>query len=159
MTSEDRNRRMKWGHSVPRWWISDFNMTHRDCTNENESSHHVPDTPPEVSGDDLLKSAGAQIFRQRLLNQQTNWAESQRQSASLGPRAEDPETSEKYRLKRIARRRKAEERSRQLNRDIRLIQAVFVVLVIAAGLLFGGLLGLLVCTAIGLLIMSLRFKF
>lgn len=29
MTAEDRNRRMKWGQSVPAGWIADFNMTHR----------------------------------------------------------------------------------------------------------------------------------
>jgi hypothetical protein len=25
MTSEERNRRIKYGHDVPRWWIPDFN--------------------------------------------------------------------------------------------------------------------------------------
>jgi hypothetical protein len=29
MTAEDRNNRAKWGHSLPRSWIPDFNMTHR----------------------------------------------------------------------------------------------------------------------------------
>jgi hypothetical protein len=29
MTSEERNRRMKYGHDVPRWWIPDFNVTHK----------------------------------------------------------------------------------------------------------------------------------
>lgn len=28
MTSEDRNRRMKYGHDVPRSWIAEFNTTH-----------------------------------------------------------------------------------------------------------------------------------
>lgn len=34
MTAEDRNRRMKWGTDVPRWWIPDFNMSHRDQPSE-----------------------------------------------------------------------------------------------------------------------------
>lgn len=37
MTSEQRNRRMKYGHAVPRWWIPDFNLTHR---NANRASAH-----------------------------------------------------------------------------------------------------------------------
>ena len=28
MTSDGSNRRMKYGHAVPRWWIPDFNLTH-----------------------------------------------------------------------------------------------------------------------------------
>ena len=37
MTSEERSRRMKVGHAVPRWWIPDFNLTHR---NANRASAH-----------------------------------------------------------------------------------------------------------------------
>gem|GEM_PF-6969928 len=34
MTAEDRNRRMKWGTDVPRWWLPDFNMSHREQPSE-----------------------------------------------------------------------------------------------------------------------------
>jgi hypothetical protein len=33
MTSEERNRRMKYGHEVPRSWIPEFNATHPNPTN------------------------------------------------------------------------------------------------------------------------------
>lgn len=29
MTSDERNRKLKYGHEVPRWWIPEFNLTHR----------------------------------------------------------------------------------------------------------------------------------
>lgn len=159
MTSEDRNRRMKWGHNVPRWWISDFNMTHRDDTKKNDSINARTEQPTRTSGDELVKSAKVQLFRQRLLNLQSSWPESQRlQSTSLKPRRLSPETSEKYRLKRNARRRMVEEQTSRLNRDIRRLQAAFAILIILIGLYLSGLLGLLVGTGIGLLIISLRLK-
>jgi hypothetical protein len=37
MTAEDRNRRAKWGHDIPRSWISDFNMTHSAGRSPQES--------------------------------------------------------------------------------------------------------------------------
>lgn len=42
MTSEDRNRRMKYGHDVPRWWIPDFNMTHKSTIQKNKNEHGRP---------------------------------------------------------------------------------------------------------------------
>jgi hypothetical protein len=159
MTSEDRNRRMKWGHNVPRWWISDFNMTHRDETKRDDSINSRNEQPTGASGDELVRSAKVQLFRQRLLNLQSSWPESQRlQSTSEKPRRLSPETSEKYRLKRIARRRMVEEQTSRLNRDIRRLQAAFAVLIVLIGLLFSGLLGLLVGTGIGLLIMAFQIK-
>jgi hypothetical protein len=159
MTSEDRNRRMKWGHNVPRWWISDFNMTHRDGTRESDSINSKADKPTGTSGDELIKSANVQLFRQRLLNLQKTWTESQRQqSTSRKPRGPSPEASENYRLKRIARRRMLEEQTSRLNRDIRRLQVVVAILLMLIGLFFSGLLGLLVGTGFGLLIMSLRLK-
>lgn len=159
MTSEDRNRRMKWGSNVPRWWISDFNMTHGGGAKENDTKNGKTEEPAEIVGDELLKNAKVQLFRQRLLNLQSTWSESHRQSTSLKPRRENSQTSEIYRLKRNARRRIIQEQTNRLNRDIRKIQAVFAILIIVIGLLVGGLLGLLVSTGIGLLIMSLRLKF
>jgi chemotaxis response regulator CheB len=40
MTSKERNERMKYGHDVPRWWIPDFHMTHKNATREKESNHN-----------------------------------------------------------------------------------------------------------------------
>lgn len=159
MTSEDRNRRMKWGHDVPRWWISDFNMTHRDGTKESDSINSKSDQPTEASGDELAQSVNVQLFRQRLFNLQNTWSKSQQQeSTSLKQRRPNPEASEKYRLKRNARRRMLEEQASRLNRDIRRLQAVFAILIILIGLFSSGLLGLLVGTGFGLLIMSFRLK-
>jgi len=61
-------------------------------------------------------------------------------------------------LKRIARRRMVEEQTSRLNRDIRRLQAAFAILIVLTGLLFSGLLGLLVGTGIGLLIMAFQIK-
>lgn len=159
MTSEDRNRRMKWGNNVPRWWISDFNMTHGGGAKENDTKNGQTEESPEIVGDELLKNAKVQLFRQRLLNLQSTWSESHRQTTSLEPRRQNSQTSEKYRLKRDARRRIIQEQTSQLNRDIRKIQAVFAILSIVIGLLVGGLLGLLVGAGIALLIMALRLEF
>jgi hypothetical protein len=54
MTSEDRNRRAKWGHDVPRSWISDFNMT-----------HSVGDRS-QLSEEELIERVRAKARRQRL---------------------------------------------------------------------------------------------
>ena len=43
MTAEDRNRRAKWGHGIPRSWISDFNMTH-PTGRQQESEQQLIDT-------------------------------------------------------------------------------------------------------------------
>jgi hypothetical protein len=77
MTSKDRNRRMKWGHNVPRWWISDFNMTHRDEAKESASTNSNTDQSTGTSGDDLIKSENVPAFRQRLFNLQKTWPDSQ----------------------------------------------------------------------------------
>jgi hypothetical protein len=159
MTSEDRNRRMKWGSNVPRWWISDFNMTHGGGAKENDTQNGKTEESPEIVGDELLKNAKVQLFRQRLLNLQSTWSESHRQTTSLEPRRENSQTSEKYRLKRDARRRMIQEQTSRMNRDIRRIQAVFSILILVIGFVGSGLLGLLVGAGIGLLIMSLRLEF
>ncbi len=159
MTSEDRNRRMKWGPNVPRWWISDFNMTHRDETKESSSINSKANQPTGTSGDDLLKGANVQLFRQRLLNLQKTWSGSQpQQSTSLKPKGPSPDDLEKYRLKRNARRRMLEEQTSRLNRDIQRLQVVLAILISLIGLLFSGFLGLLVGVGFGLLIMALRLR-
>jgi hypothetical protein len=53
MTAEDRNRRAKWGHDIPRSWISDFNMTH-------------PTGRPQESEQELIERVRAKARRQRL---------------------------------------------------------------------------------------------
>lgn len=159
MTAEDRNRRMKWGHNVPRWWISDFNMTHRDEKKESDLTNSRSDQAAGAIGDELVKGVNLQLFRQRLLNLQSTWTDFQRHQASpLKPRRLSPEASEKYRLKRNARRRMLEAQTSRLNRDIRRVQVAFAILTSLIGVVFGGLLGLLVGGAFSLLIMSLRLK-
>lgn len=51
-----------------------------------------------------------------------------------------------------------EEQTSRLNRDIRRLQVVVAILLMLIGLFFSGLLGLLVGTGFGLLIISLRLK-
>lgn len=159
MTSEDRNRRMKWGQNVPRWWISDFNMTHRGESKENDSITSKGDQSSEPRGDDLFKGDNVQLFRQRLLNLQKTWSNSQRQpSTLLKPKRPSSEDYVQYRLKRNSRRRMLEEQTSRLNRDIRRVQAGFAIVICLIGLLFGGLLGFLVGGGFGLLIISLRIR-
>lgn len=37
MTSEERNRKIKYGHRVPRSWIPDFNLTHKRPSHTEKS--------------------------------------------------------------------------------------------------------------------------
>ena len=53
MTAEDRNRRAKWGHDIPRSWISDFNMTH--------PTDHLEETEEQ-----LIERVRAKAKRQRM---------------------------------------------------------------------------------------------
>lgn len=159
MTSEDRNRRMKWGQNVPRWWISDFNMTHRGESVGNDSITSKADQPNGASGDDLVEDDNVQLFRRRLLNLQKTWSNSQAQpSTLLKPKRPSSEDYVQYRLKRNARRRMLEQQTSRLNRDIRRVQAGFAIVICLIGLLFGGLLGFLVGGGFGLLIISLRIR-
>jgi hypothetical protein len=159
MTSEDRNRRMKWGSNVPRWWISDFNMTHGGGAKENDTKNDKTEESPEVVGDELIQSANVQLFRQRLLNLQRTWSESHRQTTSFNPRRKNSQTSEKYRLKRDVRRRIFQEQTSRMNRDIKKVQAGLAILILVIGFVGSGLLGLLVGAGIGLVIMALRLEF
>jgi tetrahydromethanopterin S-methyltransferase subunit G len=134
-------------------------MTHGGGAKENDNKNGKTEEPTEIVGDELLKSAKVQLFRQRLLNLQSTWSQSHRQSTSLKPKHENSQTSAIYRLKRNARKRIIQEQTNRLNRDIRKIQTVFAILIIVIGLLVGGLLGLLIGAGIGLLIMSLRLEF
>lgn len=159
MTSEDRNRRMKWGHNVPRWWISDFNMTHRVESKENDLINSGADKASGAKGDGLAKDDSVQLFRQRLLNLQKTWSNPQRQPSTLRkPKRPSSEDYVQYRLKRNARRRMLEEQTSRLNRDIRRVQAGFAIVICLIGLLFGGSLGFLVGGGFGLLIISLRIR-
>ena len=54
MTAEDRNRRAKWSHDIPRSWVSDFNMT------------HPTGTGPQKSEQELIEIVRAKATRQRL---------------------------------------------------------------------------------------------
>jgi Flp pilus assembly protein TadB len=133
MTSDERNRRMKYGPDVPRWWIPDFNTTHQKG---KESQHKATGQEPiRVSGaDQLAKKA-------RLLDSGQKRAE-----------------YERYALKRRWREIKKEEQRRYLNRDIRIAQMVFAFLVALAGFLISSTVGLVIGTAIGFLLMSIRIE-
>ncbi|WP_323357449.1 hypothetical protein [Cyanobium gracile] len=134
-------------------------MTHRDETKERSAVNSKANQLTGANGDDLVKSANVQLFRQRLLNLQKTWSGSQRQQAtSLKPKRSSPDDLEKYRLKRNARRRIIEEQTSRLNRDIRRLQIAFSILICLIGLLSSGILGLLVGAGFGLLIVSLRLR-
>jgi|LakMenE18May11ns_1017448.scaffolds.fasta_scaffold9893922_2 hypothetical protein len=47
MTSEERNRRLKYGHDVPRWWIPEFNATHKNPIQRSKTEHGSPPKPDE----------------------------------------------------------------------------------------------------------------
>lgn len=46
MTSEERNRRIKYGQEVPRSWIPDFNLTHGRVTDRSRNSNNDPNPTP-----------------------------------------------------------------------------------------------------------------
>jgi hypothetical protein len=45
MTSEERHRRMKYGHDIPRWWIPDFHMTHDNTMPTGKRESDKPTKP------------------------------------------------------------------------------------------------------------------
>jgi chemotaxis response regulator CheB len=65
MTAEDRNRRAKWGHDMPRSWISDFNMTH-------------PTGRPHEPEQELIERVRAKARRQRFEDRAAQRAAAQR---------------------------------------------------------------------------------
>lgn len=73
MTSDDRNRRMKYGHDVPRWWIPEFNNTHNNKADQKEPA--LGQESAEGSADNLLMVAKSQGSRQKLIEQQRKWEE------------------------------------------------------------------------------------
>jgi hypothetical protein len=196
MTAEDRNKRMKWGTDVPRWWIHDFNMSHRDQAGQqpkprpksqptpegsadsdstsiasafpspsppspsspSSAPHEIPVIrnargAPTPTGERLADSANVEAYRHHLFTQQARWLQERRQAASSGSSRNDPyQQRERKRLNRIARRRWVEDSTKQLNRDLRVVQVVFALLIILAGLVAGGLPGLLVGAAAALLL-------
>jgi len=121
MTSEDRNRRMKYGHDVPRWWIPEFNNTHKKEGEKEKSA--TSKRPAGVSGDELLRTAKLQGTRQQLFEQQRRWAEQRSSKATAANREQEKSsTNERYALKRRSRQMKKEEQKRLLNRDVRIMQ-------------------------------------
>ncbi|MCX5947813.1 MAG: hypothetical protein NTY67_06425 [Cyanobacteria bacterium] len=158
MTSEDRNRRMKYGHDVPRWWIPEFNRTH----NEDEGKQSVDTTSQRTesaSGGELLKIAKSQGVQQELLEQQRRWAEHNISQATTASRkAEKSSSHDKYRLKRESRQAKQNEQKRLLNRDIRIAQWILAGSFTLLGGVAGGFIGLLIGAAIGFLVTSFRLK-
>ncbi len=65
MTSEERNRKMKYGHDIPRSWIPDFNMPHQDAIHKSE--HERGDsTKPDKK---ILKEQYELKRRSRLIRQ------------------------------------------------------------------------------------------
>jgi hypothetical protein len=157
MTSEERNRRMKYGHDVPRWWIPDFHNTHkreRDKEKSAASARQASD-----SGDELLKTAKFQATRQQLFEQQRRWAEQHCSEAAQGSRDKELcTTSEKYALKRRLRQRKLDDQKSRLNRDIRIVQTILAGFFVLIGGITGGLLGLVLGAAIGLVLISFRLE-
>jgi Flp pilus assembly protein TadB len=133
MTSDERNRRMKYGPDVPRWWIPDFNITHQKG---NEPKHKTTEQEPiRVSGaDQLAKKARLQDSGQKRADY------------------------ERYALKRRWREIKKEELRRDLNRDIRIAQMVFAFLLALAGFLISSTVGLVIGAAIGCLLMRFRIE-
>jgi hypothetical protein len=60
MTAEDRNRKMNYGHSIPRSWIPEFNLTHRRQSDSNKS-----DAPgPAATAAKTLRNARCNLRRQ-----------------------------------------------------------------------------------------------
>lgn len=114
MTSKERNERMKYGHDVPRWWIPDFHMTHKNAT--RESNH----------------------------NKTTKYGENN--------------IKEHYELKRRSRIITKHQQLSRMNKDIRFLQEATAILVVAVGVIAGGLAGFGISACIGLAIMAIRLE-
>jgi hypothetical protein len=157
MTSDDRNRRMKHGHDVPRCWIPEFHNTHKkEGENEKSATSQRPAAP---SGDDLLRTAKLQGTRQQLFEQQRRWAEQHISNPTAASRErEKSSTNDRYALKRRSRQMKQMEQKRLLNRDIRIVQWILAGFFSLIGGLGGGIVGLVFGAAIGLLLMSFRLE-
>ncbi len=116
MTADERNRRLKYGSDVPRWWIPDFNR---------------PPEPPTPQQQDRTGSSPAS-------------------GAGDG---------DDYRVfKRRRRELLQRERTRKLNRDIRLVQKLVAVLIVVVAFLMAGLVGLAIGAVMGLLLLSWRLE-
>jgi hypothetical protein len=148
---------MKYGHEVPRWWIPEFNSTHkrkRDTENSAPSSRKASE-----SGDELLRTAKLQSTRLQLFEQQRRWAEQRKSEATETRREhETSTTTDKYAQKRRLRQMKQEEQKRLLNRDIRIVQIVLAGVFILIGAGTGSIVGLVFGAAIGLLLMYFRLE-
>jgi hypothetical protein len=155
MTSDERNRRMKYGHEVPRWWIPEFHNTHKRKGDAQKSASSQ--RPVSESGDELLRTAKLQGTRQQLFEQQRKWAEQRISEVTATNREQEGSSdSHLYALKRRWRQRKQEEQKRLLNKDIRILQIILAGFFVLIGAVTGGIVGLVLGAAIGLLLMSFR---
>lgn len=157
MTSEDRNRRMKYGHDVPRWWIPDFNTTHNG--KDDAERRAISQPPVGQAGEDLLRTAKLQVTRQQLFQQQRKWAEKRISDATAVRREQEKNSAcDKYALKRRSRRMKQQEQKRLLNRDIRIMQWILAGFFTLIRWFGGGIIGLVFGAAIGLVLSSFRLE-
>ena len=117
MTADERNRRLKYGSDVPRWWIPDFNRP--------------PEPPPPQQQD---RTGGS-------------------------PQTPSGEIDDYRVFQRRRRELLQRERTRKLNRDIRLVQKLIAVLMVVVAFWMAGLVGLAIGAAIGLLLLSWRPEF
>jgi hypothetical protein len=158
VTSEDRNRRIKYGHNVPRLWIPVFNNTHSK-DGEDQDIETTTQSTENATAEELLRIAKSQGSQQQLIEQQRRWAEHNISQATAARRKAETSTShEKSNLKQRLRQVKQNEQKRLLNRDIRIAQLILASLFTLVGGGSAGILGLLVGAATGILIISFRFK-
>ncbi len=158
VTSEDRNRRIKYGHNVPRWWIPEFNNTHSK-EGKDQAIEANSQSTENATADELLRIAKSQVSQQQLFEHQRRWAEHNSSQATAARRKAEKSTShDKSNLKQRLRQVKQNEQKRLLNRDIRIAQWILAGLFTLVGAVSAGIVGLLVGAAIGLLIISFRLK-
>ena len=117
MTADERNRRIKYGHEVPRWWIPDFNVSQELPSRQQPQGSPSHAAPEAGEGDDY------QVFERR--------------------------------RRQLLRR----EQARRFDRNLRMAQRLIAVLIAVAAYLAAGLVGLAMGAAVGVLLISLRFKF
>ena len=158
MTSEDRNRRIKYGHNVPRLWIPEFNNTHSK-DGEGQDIEATSQSTENATAEELLRIAKSQGSQQQLIEQQRRWAEHNISQATAARRKAETSTShEKSNIKQRLRQVKQNKQKRLLNRDIRIAQLILAGLFTLVGGVSAGILGLLVGAAIGISIISFRLK-
>ncbi len=149
---------MEYGTDVPRWWIPDFNITHKRNLKEAESSGKSKTN--EVSTSTILDRDNSDLRSKEVSDLERMWAGKQTsESVFRRSRRKSYTTSHRYAEKRRLREAVRNEKLERLRRDIHAIQAVLAASLALIGFLSSGYVGLIIGAAIGVILIRLIVVF